>query len=96
MGIIEYFVPNIKSLLTKPEEKRNNVASIETESTRKLCMIFLELNFCRFFGAYYKTRNAGIWNNGTPAEHPGIPTKHQRNTNGAPRNNGTIQDEEQL
>ena len=33
---------------------------------------------------------------GTPAEHPEIPTEHQRNTRGPPRNNGTIQNEEQL
>ena len=35
-------------------------------------------------------------NNGTSAEHPGIPTEQQRNTIGIPRNNETIQNEERL
>ena len=59
--------------------------------------------------AYYKTRNAGTRNNGTPrnssetteyrgtpAERLGIPTEHQRNPSGTLPNNGTIQNEEQL
>ena len=43
------------------------------------------------------------WNSGgtmenprTPAEHPEIPTEHQRNTSGSPQKNGTIKNEKQL
>ena len=32
----------------------------------------------------------------TPVEHLEIPTEHERNTSEPPRNNGTIQNEEQL
>ena len=33
---------------------------------------------------------------GTPAEHSRIPTEYRRNTSGTSRNNGIIQNEEQL
>ena len=43
-------------------------------------------------------RNSGrtMEHPGTPAEHPEIPMEQQRNTNGTPRNNKTIQNEEIL
>ena len=51
-----------------------------------------------------KTRNAGgiaehqetVAEQLNTLEHPGIATEHQRHTNGTPRKNGTIQNEEQL
>ena len=49
--------------------------------------------------AYYKTRNTGTRNTGGTAEHPGTAAEQlniTRNTSGTPRNNGTIQNKEQL
>ena len=65
---------------------------------------FLYISGNGTFSACYKTRNTGTRNNGIrnisgTAGHPGTAAEQlniTRNTSGTPRNNGTIQNEEQL